>query len=711
MLTNPSKHYTMKKLYFAIIALLLSGLVAAQSQRMVLAEEFTNASCPPCASQNPAFNALLSSNVSKVISIKYQTNFPGADPMNAQTNNFVTPRLTYYSVTGVPFAVRDGYQLRDPSYGVSGYDAGPYLWGQDSIDNRYAVPSPYTLNVSHTYNATFDSIFISVEVICTQAVSGNLVLHTGLVEKQITFASAPGTNGEKEFYGVMRNMIPNANGTSLGTSWTVGQTQSYNFAIKVPTFTYSKGQLAIVCFIQDNTTFTGTGAITSGTKALTLSAVVPGVAIGTNVSGTGIAAGTTVSSINGTAVLLSDVTTATTAAVSLTFANKLVHQAAISEPIPLAIDAEVITSPSIDVTCTTSYTPSIDVKNIGTSVISSLDISYKLNTGTAVLTTWNGTIAVGNTVTIPLPTQSPLIAGVNTFSATITAVNGTLDNDAANNVYTKKITANLTSPILPPLVEGFNSTVFPPTNWTRINGGATYGWTRITTGYSASSGSAKMDFWFSPAGDVDEMYSPKLNLSNVTSATLDFKIAKAGLGGTENDRLEVLVSSDCGQNWTSVFDESGASLATLINASTAFTPTSPVVTSEWSINNANLIAFIGQPEVIVNFRATSDYGNNLYLDEININTVTGIDAPSSEQQISLFPTPTRGDVFINLESVKSNTVKISITDNTGKLVSEFESVKRDNAIKIDLSAQASGVYFVNINADGKIITKKVVLEK
>jgi hypothetical protein len=33
-----------------------------QSQRFVMFEEFTNASCGPCASQNPAFDALLSAN-------------------------------------------------------------------------------------------------------------------------------------------------------------------------------------------------------------------------------------------------------------------------------------------------------------------------------------------------------------------------------------------------------------------------------------------------------------------------------------------------------------------------------------------------------------------------------------------------------------------------------------------------------------------------
>ena len=53
--------------------LFIAGSIFSQSQRLVLAEEFTQASCQPCGIANPAFNALLQKNSSKIISIKYQT--------------------------------------------------------------------------------------------------------------------------------------------------------------------------------------------------------------------------------------------------------------------------------------------------------------------------------------------------------------------------------------------------------------------------------------------------------------------------------------------------------------------------------------------------------------------------------------------------------------------------------------------------------------
>ena len=70
----------MKKITLALVAMIGYAAITAQPTRLVLFEEFTQASCGPCASQNPAFNALLAANSAKAISIKYQTSWPGVDP-------------------------------------------------------------------------------------------------------------------------------------------------------------------------------------------------------------------------------------------------------------------------------------------------------------------------------------------------------------------------------------------------------------------------------------------------------------------------------------------------------------------------------------------------------------------------------------------------------------------------------------------------------
>src|SRR4051812_9340455 len=188
----------MKKLFTLtyLIILMMGYSSYAQSTRLVLAEEFTQASCPPCASQNPTFNALLKANATKVVAIKYQTSWPGTDPMNSHTQSMVGPRVTYYSVSGVPHACMDG----TPQTGGS-YTGAPANWTGAKLNSRAAIQSPYTITVSHSVDVINDSIHISGNIECTQVVSGTLVLHVAVVERDIEFCSAPGTNGEKIFEG------------------------------------------------------------------------------------------------------------------------------------------------------------------------------------------------------------------------------------------------------------------------------------------------------------------------------------------------------------------------------------------------------------------------------------------------------------------------------------------------------------------------------
>lgn len=625
----------MKKFYLlsALGLTLFAGSAVAQSQRLVLVEEFTQASCGPCAAQNPALNAMLANNTTKVVSVKYQTNWPGVDPMNTQTQTWVGPRVSYYNVTGVPNVRGDGNS-------VSG---APSVITQSWINTRYATSSPFDLDVNHTFSNDYDSVFIEVVMTCTQATSGNLVLQTAMVEKEVSFCQAPGTNGETEFYSVMRRMYPSASGTTLGTTWTVGQSQTFSFSGPIPTYIYDLKELAIVGFIQDNT-------------------------------------------------------------------SKAVHQAGLSDPLPIPLDASLknCSASAATLTCGTSYDPAITVYNEGSSTITSLNLSYSVTGGSLQTYTWNGTLASGANTVINLGTIA-IPSFPSTFTCNITGVNGSTDIVAGNNQLTATLYQVPTTAQTAPVVQDFVATLFPPADWTRINGGGSATWTRVAVGATAANGSAKMDYYNSADGDEDLLYTPKVDLSNLTNPSLTFKLAKAPYTGFV-DQMDILASTDCGATWTTVWSKSDPALSTVAALTSAFTPTSGS-TTQWRNESASLSGFAGQTEVLFAFKAISGYGNNLYIDDINIQSSTGIGENAETTTISVFPSITSGDVYVNLGNLNTLNAVVTVLDASGKLVETFEA-KKDNAdnVYVNLANRQNGMYFIQVEAEGQKIVKKVILE-
>lgn len=213
----------------------------AQTQRTVLLEEFSQASCPQCASANPTFNKFVANNASKLVSIKYQTSWPGVDPMNAQNKTDVATRVTYYNVSSTPMVSNDGKPTEVPA-----------AITQTKVDNEYNLTSPFKLDITHQIDTTNDSILITCAITATQdfTTKGPLYFRLALVEKVIKFAKAPGENGEKEFFSVMRKMIPSAAGNSLALTWTKDHSEKISYKIAIPSYIYDKSQLSLVGFLQ-----------------------------------------------------------------------------------------------------------------------------------------------------------------------------------------------------------------------------------------------------------------------------------------------------------------------------------------------------------------------------------------------------------------------------------------------------------------------------
>jgi PKD repeat protein len=214
------------------------------------------------------------------------------------------------------------------------------------------------------------------------------------------------------------------------------------------------------------------------------------------------------------------------------------------------------------------------------------------------------------------------------YSVTLIA-NGPYGSD--NEIKTNFITPNSTVLNLP-IVENFDGATFPPVNWTVQNSdGPSAAWgaagakgleKRVATGNTGSTaGCVGLNcFDYSDTTKVDNLISGKINLVGAAAPKLTFKRAYKTYVSASNpqfyrDELKVYVSTDCGVTWgNAVYFKKGAQLASNGNLNTSF---SPNVAADWASDIVDLSAFVGQT-VNVKFEFVNRYGNNLYIDDINI---------------------------------------------------------------------------------------------
>lgn len=218
--------------------------LANSATKLVLVEHFTQASCAPCASQNPALDALITSasNIDKVVHIAYHTSWPGNDPMYDfnVTNGLGNARVDYYDVSGVPNCVIAGNQ----NQGL------PSIVTQTAIDTEYARPGLFNITGTAIVDMSTNIMDVNIDFEAYASFSnGTIKGHVVLVE-EVNYTSAPGTNGETYFPDVMRRMFPSEDGTNLNNPG-LGDIVpvDFTYTIQSPINAYNT---KLICFVQND---------------------------------------------------------------------------------------------------------------------------------------------------------------------------------------------------------------------------------------------------------------------------------------------------------------------------------------------------------------------------------------------------------------------------------------------------------------------------
>lgn len=92
-------------------------------------------------------------------------------------------------------------------------------------------------------------------------------------------------------------------------------------------------------------------------------------------------------------------------------------------------------------------------------------------------------------------------------------------------------------------------------------------------------------------------------------------------------------------------------------------------------------------------------------------TATGIDENSSNAEISIFPNPTNGELNVTVDLLNTQDFTISVINTLGQTIKEIKQTQSNGGtVKIDLSSNSAGVYFVTLKSKTLSKTKRIILQ-
>jgi hypothetical protein len=134
--------------------------------------------------------------------------------------------------------------------------------------------------------------------------------------------------------------------------------------------------------------------------------------------------------------------------------------------------------------------------------------------------------------------------------------------------------------------------------------------------------------------------------------------------------------------------------------------------AQWRFESVSLSPYTSAKNAIIKFRNTSNYGDDMFIDDVNVGDFAGIQESSLLSSMNIYPNPTNGQLSVQLNMPVAGNFEVRINDMLGRTL---ETVKEQNSLgglyNIDLSSNPNGMYFVELITNQGSATRKVLLDK
>lgn len=344
--------------------------------------------------------------------------------------------------------------------------------------------------------------------------------------------------------------------------------------------------------------------------------------------------------------------------------------------------------------CASTIAPSFEIVNYGSNILTNAVLEYFIDSNNPDLYLWEGSLEPGAIDTIQLnPIQ--VSAGYHLLTISILTANGSIDINGDNNDGLVNFYVVGTS-IPSPVSENFAVNSLPEGYFVE-NGDGGPTWSLLQKDYQAgpSDYMMQMHFYYSNAGNVDEFYLKNIDLSNSFQAIMDFDVAYKyykNSGIEKYDELKLLVSSDCGNDWTVLYDKEKDDLSTVSPDDIEFIPSSA---SQWRTETVDLSEYSGNSNVMLRFEAISGHGNNLYVDNLSISSLTGISETQNQLALlQIFPNPADDYALITCKDMPGEHPVIRVNNLIGQNIYDGPVVT-SSTVEMNTLDWPQGIYLVN----------------
>ncbi len=225
-------------------------------QKLVVLEHFTTASnlCTGigCPRADDSVNTIYNNRPLDLAAIHLHTSFPYADNFNTQNPADPSSRVLYYGISYDPHTILDGRT----NYAKNLY--GPDFILNDGIDSldvsdidRASLKDVY-FDIDMTNNFSASTMQTNVKITAKENFSGYLVLQTHIIEDTIY-----NNTNSKNYYHVMRKMLPDAAGDFISKTWIKGDalyySHSWNYRLSDGSYISpaNRNNLRVVSYVQN----------------------------------------------------------------------------------------------------------------------------------------------------------------------------------------------------------------------------------------------------------------------------------------------------------------------------------------------------------------------------------------------------------------------------------------------------------------------------